>query len=375
MKILVFDVPASEGGALSVLADFFKYVEDCPRKDIKWVFIVSTNDLGEPKTPSRIKIERYPSVKRGWFSRILFELFCAPKLVRKHSPDVIFSLQNTAILFTAVPQVVYVHQSIPYAPTRFSYADPHERKLAIIGDIFRPIIGWSIGRSRAAIVQTGWLRDAIEKEHNIAPGKVHVVPQAINIQTVACDLSAVPRMLFYPAAAYIYKGFEEIISAVEILITEGYIPKVILTINGSENAYAHKLVQRIKRCGLGAFFRLEGRITRDQVFALYHESALLFTSRLESFGLPLLEARLVGTPIIATSQPFSREILNGYARAHLVSQGDVEGLAEEMKRFCIKRDNEASVESVSDNIAERIVQYNCDGGWNVVLELIAGMGD
>ncbi|MDX9925443.1 MAG: glycosyltransferase [Ignavibacteriaceae bacterium] len=371
MKIIVFDVPASESGALSVLLDFYKFTESCNENDLEWVFIVSTNALGNPKNPKKIKIERFPSVKRSWLIRLLFELFIAPNIILKHKPDVIFSLQNTAIMRTTVPQVVYVHQSIPYSKTRFSYFKPYERRLALIGDLFRPIIGWSIRKSRVTIVQTRWLKESIEKTHKILPCKIHVVPQEINICLIKDDSFVVSQKFFYPAAPFPYKCFEEIINATAILIEEGYKPIVILTIDGSENAYAASIVRLIHKKALEQYFTLTGRISRSEVISLYCESTLLFTSRLESFGLPLLEARIIGAPIIATRQPFTLEILDGYDRVTLVSQGNVNLLATAMKLVCDEQLKKPYQQSNSTkNEFNQVVEYHSENGWETILKLL-----
>jgi glycosyltransferase involved in cell wall biosynthesis len=55
-----------------------------------------------------------------------------------------------------------------------------------------------------------------------------------------------------------------------------------------------------------------GQVSRENVFEMYSKSVLLFPSFVESFGLPLLEARLSECIIIASSCPFCREILDGY---------------------------------------------------------------
>lgn len=42
MKILVYDLHASESGALAILDDFYSQVLNCPDKNIEWIFVVST---------------------------------------------------------------------------------------------------------------------------------------------------------------------------------------------------------------------------------------------------------------------------------------------------------------------------------------------
>ena len=56
-----------------------------------------------------------------------------------------------------------------------------------------------------------------------------------------------------------------------------------------------------------------GVIPFEYVCAMYRQcDALVFPSYIETFGLPLLEAALVGMPIIAADLPYAHEVLDGY---------------------------------------------------------------
>ena len=66
---------------------------------------------------------------------------------------------------------------------------------------------------------------------------------------------------------------------------------------------------------------------------MYAHSVLLFPSYVESFGLPLLEARLTGTYVIASNCPFSREILDGYEKALFFDEMDYKMMAEHILRL------------------------------------------
>ena len=366
MRVLVFDVPASESGALTGLLGFYRFVVAKGRKDIEWIFVVSTDALGTPPEGSRIRIVRRPETKRNWTRRILFEIFVAPRLVRQYQADAILSLQNTAILWTRVPQIVYVHNSVPYAPKRFSYARRDERMFAVMGDIFRPLFGWSVRKSRTTVVQTNWLKNAIGRKHGIAPGKIAVVPQTVDFHAPPGRPARIPGHFVYPAVPFVYKGHKEIVDAVAILHAKGHRPQVVFTIEGTENTYSRALAKRIKDLGLESCFGLVGHISRDRLVEIYRESVLLFVSRLESFGLPLMEARVLGIPVIATRQPFSEEILDGYDQATLVGQGVASELAAAMKPYC---DAKPVVERSGDS-AKQPMSYSTSGGWGSMIALL-----
>lgn len=93
-----------------------------------------------------------------------------------------------------------------------------------------------------------------------------------------------------------------------------------LTIRPDENYLTQELSAYVRKNNLHVIFG--GQISREKVFKMYANSVLLFPSYVESFGLPLLEARLTGTYVIASDCPFSREILNGYERALFFDEMD-----------------------------------------------------
>jgi glycosyltransferase involved in cell wall biosynthesis len=57
-----------------------------------------------------------------------------------------------------------------------------------------------------------------------------------------------------------------------------------------------------KRSGLGARVEFRGHVPQEELAALYRGAAcLVFPSRYEGFGLPVLEAMAAGTPVVATT--------------------------------------------------------------------------
>jgi glycosyltransferase involved in cell wall biosynthesis len=116
---------------------------------------------------------------------------------------------------------------------------------------------------------------------------------------------------FYPASGVVFKNHKVIVDACLKLKEEDIGDyKVIFTLNGDENKHIAKLYNTVEENQLPIEFR--GSIQRDEVFRLYLDSVLLFTSYIETVGLPLIEARMHGTPIIAPDLEYSNEILLNY---------------------------------------------------------------
>ena len=88
----------------------------------------------------------------------------------------------------------------------------------------------------------------------------------------------------------------------------------IFTLNGEENNHIKNLYNKIKEKNLPISFI--GGITREEVFNYYSESVLIFPSYIETYGLPMLEAKLHKGIILASDCLFSHEILDGYKNAY-----------------------------------------------------------
>jgi len=74
-----------------------------------------------------------------------------------------------------------------------------------------------------------------------------------------------------------------------------------------------------------------GHVTDDELVTLYrHATALVFPSRYEGFGLPVLEAMARRTPVIASDRSSIPEVARG--AAILLDPDDLDGLRDAMRR-------------------------------------------
>lgn len=338
MKILVFNTAASETGALKILKDFHSYINENDKNNT-WTFVVSIDDL---IASNNIKIIKNKKSKINWFNRIEYELFETNKIIKEEKPDVIFSMQNLALLWTKIPQVIYFHQSLPYNGfMKYSIFKKSERFLAVYLFILKHLFKFSFKRAKKIIVQTKWLKDAIVNIEKIDSKKIEVIPPAIIInkkKDIVFDKKNVSNIsFFYPTSAFEHKNISTLIDAFKIVISTNNNIKLYLTINGSENNYAIEIKHQI--LGYEKNIILLGRLTTQQVEKYYSRSAMIFPSYVESFGLPLLEARSKGTYILASDLPFSHEILEGYPKASFFDPFSTKSIAYEIKKYIDSIDN------------------------------------
>ena len=82
--------------------------------------------------------------------------------------------------------------------------------------------------------------------------------------------------------------------------------------------------------------RFVGMMSREDLFAQYARSVLVFPSYIETIGLPLLEARSVGAPILAADCLYARDGVGDYEKAEFFETFDAKKLSEMMEQY-IKR--------------------------------------
>lgn len=327
MNIMVFDVAAESGGALSVLEDF--YDEYKVNKNNNYIFVLSKPELEETEN---IKVIRFPWIKKSWFHRMYFDYFIAYKLIKRYKTDEVLSLQNIIIPHTDIYQTVYVHNSLPFVDYRFLITE--NSLLWTYQNILSRIIYNSIIKADKVIVQTNWMKKACVEKLKVNEFKIEVMPPKINIEVKKYFKPTHDSLttFFYPASSVAFKNHKLIIEACLKLQSEGIEGyKVVLTLYGNENKNISSLFKITKENKLPITFI--GNISREQVFDYYSKSTLIFPSYIETVGLPLIEAKIHRTPILASDCPFSHEILDGYQNTYFFDPFSIEGLYQKLKNI------------------------------------------
>jgi glycosyltransferase involved in cell wall biosynthesis len=114
-----------------------------------------------------------------------------------------------------------------------------------------------------------------------------------------------------------------------------------LVFAGPEKQGGDEVRGTIARLGLERRVDLLGHVEKPRLAELYRGAAcLVFPSRYEGFGLPVVEAMACGTPVVATSAGSIPEVAGG--AAVLVEPGDPATLAAGIERALAERENLAA---------------------------------
>jgi len=114
----------------------------------------------------------------------------------------------------------------------------------------------------------------------------------------------------YIASGEPHKNHRQLIEAWCLLATEGVFPSLKLTLEKTHFAELCSWMGEVIEQ-----YRLNvenvGSMPHDQVKQLYNcAGALIYPSTFESFGLPLIEARLAGLPVLASELDYVRDVLD-----------------------------------------------------------------
>lgn len=325
MVELIYDVHASESGALAILDDLYKRLVNSKDKFIKYVFVVSTPYYDETEN---IEVLRFPWVKKSWFHRLYFNKVTTRKIIKIYKPDKIYSLQNEGISFYHGIQEVYLHLPFILCDYRFSLKKDGKR-LWLYQNILSRNIFKSLRKVNKVIVQTQWMKEALINKTGIKQENIEVEAPDITVNVFGKFKNKAEnrRRFFYPATAFHYKNHITILKAINYAVEQGLLDyEVIFTVNKDENKYTKELYKYVEEYNLNVKFN--GPMSREKVFELYTRSVLLFPSFVESFGLPLLEARKCNTYVIASNCPFCREVLKDYEKARFFEALDYRALGE-----------------------------------------------
>lgn len=315
-KIIVFDVPAESGGALTILNQFHEKALNDKLND--YVFVTSKVSLSESKNVKNI---RFPWVKKSWLHRLLFDDFLAHKVVKDYEADEILSLQNVSIKKTKILQSLYIHQPLPFVDKKYKITE--NIKFWLYQNLISKRIYKSAQQVDKIIVQTEWFKKEVIKRAGVSGEKITIQPPEINIKVKNTFISneKSTKTFFYPSSALLYKNHEVIFDAVFLLKEQGLDDfEVVFTLNGDENKKIKKMFELVKCYDLPIKFI--GSIPYDEVLSYYSRSILVFPSHIETFGLPLLEAAMHKTVILASNYPFSQEILKDYDNSRLLDASD-----------------------------------------------------
>lgn len=324
MNIMVYDVAAESGGAVSILKYFYNIHKN--DKANHYYYMLSVYSLDEVENITVINV---PEVKQGWLSRLKFDYFGVRKYLDEYHIDEVLSLQNTIIPCFKGKQIVYEQNALPFSEYKYRFTE--DRKMWIYQNIIGGFMLRSIKKADQIIVQTEWMKHAISERVKGAYEKTIVEFPEVDILEGYQYSPQDQCVFFYPANSADFKNHQVIIDAALLLQKEGITDySIVFTLNGNESAKIKKLFEIAENNNIN--IQWIGALPREMVFEWYSKSVLLFPSYIETVGLPIYEALSIGCPAILAEFAYTRNVANGFKNIKYFLYNDGNDLANCMKQ-------------------------------------------
>lgn len=323
-RIVLSGVNFVEAGPLAIMQDALRSVaEHFPEYEVH--ALVHRAEL-YPIT--NVIFHEYPEVKRSWLNRLRFEYFDSLQISREIKPHLWLAMHDITPRVEAERQAVYCHNPAPFYRVGLREA-LLSYKFTLFSLLYRYLYGVFIGRNDFVVVQQNWMRQAFRQRYRVRevvvahPSVAHLsLPEATAIRE-----TSQPFRLFYPAFARSFKNVEVLLEACRSL--ERSDVELRLTMDGSENRYAAQLRERFGDLGNVCWL---GAMPREAVLQQYADvDALVFPSRLETWGMPLTEFKATGKPILAADLPYAHETVGSYGAVGFLPPSDASAWAEAME--------------------------------------------
>jgi glycosyltransferase involved in cell wall biosynthesis len=175
-------------------------------------------------------------------------------------------------------------------------------------------------RVRRYLVQTPTMADAVGRWYGANPPPVDVLPfvstdlvSAVKADhTASVSIVSSERLVrewdfIYVSDGSFHKNHHNLLAAWQLLADQNVRPSLVVTLHPQRDAMLRETVQDLVSQGLQIVDL--GQVTHAEILAAYHRSAaLIFPSYAESFGIPLIEARAAGLPILASERDYVRDV-------------------------------------------------------------------
>ncbi len=353
-NIIISAVNIFEGGPLTILQECLREAANVLSNEYNVIALVHNKEL---LSDSKITYIEYPRSRQSYLFRVYYEYFAFRKLSKKYQPVMWLSLHDMTPNVCAEQQAVYCHNPSPFYKAQWSDW-VYSPTVALFSLFYKYLYRINIHKNDFVIAQQEWLAKefqamyAIDKEKLIIAKPVREIARSINAQNKQSDDV---YHFFYPAFPRVFKNFEIICEAVKILSSLTDKPfKVHLTLSGCENKYSHKVYKNYKDLHQINFL---GLLDRDSVESYYQKAdALIFPSKLETWGLPISEFVPYDKPMLLADLKYAYETATGAKQAAFFLPDNARELAQKMKKL-IDGDN-SFLNPVINNDAEFLTVFS-----------------
>lgn len=297
-KLFIYAPNVHQGGGAVLLTELLR-INKCD--------VMAILDERMVLPPEYLGDVTFQRVKHTLFGRMTAEI----DLRRGVSPqDVVLCFGNLPPLFK-LRGVTFVFLQNRYLVDQFSFVRTLPLRAGLRITLERLWLYCRRGNASQYFVQTASMQQLTIERLQVNVKRVAFVaksPQNYNLNQK--DKSNNQFDFIYVASGEPHKNHLKLLEAWKFLAQEGIFPSLCLTLDKAKSIAICSYLENLSRryC-----LKVEnvGVLEHKDVLALYKKSgAIIYPSKFESLGLPLIEARQLGLPVLASELDYVRDVLD-----------------------------------------------------------------
>ncbi|MEM7413184.1 MAG: glycosyltransferase family 1 protein [Myxococcota bacterium] len=301
-RVLVNALSLTHGGGRSYILNVLRELSG-DQRGCDVTFLVAEGQLTDDECAGiRVRFVRLPPKPAALrlLLRVLFEQIVVPILAMRY--DVLFCVADMTPALAGTPTVVILRNLNIY-DHRF-YDDLRLRTLNLLTRV-------GLRRVSKVLFPTRAAADLIRRSVAIPESRVVVNPYGIaqeSFDTTAGPIDTERPFLFTPAAIERHKNLGVAIQSLQH-VRSSNLELWLVGPDQGDPGYLEELRRLAATEGVEDRVRFVGPVPYSEIQRYYlGATALLFPSEIETYGHPIVEAMLAGTPIIASDIPAFREL-------------------------------------------------------------------
>lgn len=359
--IVISGINMDEGGVFTIISNCLEKLAKYSQNNDLIVFALVHNvAIFNFEYKENIQFIEFPKSKKYWLNRLYYEYFYFKELSKKLKPDVWLSLHDVSPNVICDKQFVYCHNpNIFYKPNLKDWI--FEYKVGVFSILYKYVYRINIAKNKAVFVQQHWIKKEFENLFDIKNVLVTKPENVEEKQPIEVNLDPNKIHFFYPSFPRSFKNFELIAEAVKLLpdSIKNQI-EVHLTLSENDNNYSKHIIKNYRFLPL----HYAGKMSRASVFGYYEKiDCLLFPSKLETWGLPISEAKGFKKPMLLANLPYAKETVGDYDKVSFFDVENPKELAQLITHFVNK-----TIQYQGNKYAfDKDSQFN---DWNSVFDFI-----
>jgi glycosyltransferase involved in cell wall biosynthesis len=279
-----------------------------------------------------------------------------PRVLRRLEADLLLVPYHLAVPWHApMPVTCFVHDCIFEADRAYA---PNSR----VRHLYRVATRVALARSASVLTVSEATRADLSRHYGIVLPETHVIRNGVDssfqrpigrteLERARAELALPERYVLHVGVARPHKNQAVVVRALAHLLDLD--PRVHLVLVGSRDPrFRDDAEAAVNELGLGERVRRIENVPEALMPSLYQAaSCFAFPSKVEGFGLPLLEAMASRVPVVASNVPALSEIAGD--AAILVDPADVRGWADALRRALTEPRLASTLVERGDAVAKR----------------------